>query len=268
MKKEFLMLIGLSAMICSTATAQNYFTENTVWEEIARPRVKPNEEYMTIHYTLAEPGEMAGKECLKLYRTENNDPSTRTLQSYIHVDGDKVYFLRDLASGQWKLMYDFGVQVGGTYDINHFVDFSNTPYDRPFTLTCTSETESTKTLEGEYDKVTWLTGIGNPAGVTANLYELYCGGESHLIKVTSAGETVYENTAMLAQTLTTPCAVKVTEGGVTVTGSAAGIPVTIHSVDGKCMHRSLTGTAPTSVSLPTGIYMVSVGPEVHKVLVR
>jgi len=211
---------------------------------------------------------MAGKECLKLYRTDNNDPATRTLQSYIHVDGDKVYFLRDLASGQWKLMYDFGVQVGGTYDINHFVDFSNTPYDRPFTLTCTSETESTKTLEGEYDKVTWLTGIGNPAGVTANLYELYCGGESHLIKVTSAGETVYENTAMLAQTLTTPCAVKVTEGGVTVTGSAAGIPVTIHSVDGKCMHRSLTGTAPTSVSLPTGIYMVSVGPEVHKVLVR
>lgn len=266
MKKEFLMLIGLSAMICSTATAQNYFTENTVWEEICR--ATPIEEYMTIHYTLAEPGEMAGKECLKLYRTDNNDPATRTLQSYIHVDGDKVYFLRDLASGQWKLMYDFGVQVGGTYDINHFVDFSNTPYDRPFTLTCTSETESTKTLEGEYDKVTWLTGIGNPAGVTANLYELYCGGESHLIKVTSAGETVYENTAMLAQTLTTPCAVKVTEGGVTVTGSAAGIPVTIHSVDGKCMHRSLTGTAPTSVSLPTGIYMVSVGPEVHKVLVR
>lgn len=266
MKKEFLMLIGLSAMICSTATAQNYFTENTVWEEIGR--ATPVEEFMTIHYTLAEPGEMAGKECLKLYRTDNNDPATRTLQSYIHVDGDKVYFLRDLASGKWKLMYDFGVQVGGTYDINHFVDFSNTPYDRPFTLTCTSETESTKTLEGEYDKVTWLTGIGNPAGVTANLYELYCGGESHLIKVTSAGETVYENTAMLAQTLTTPCAVKVTEGGVTVTGSAAGTPVTIHSVDGKCMHRSLTGTAPTSVSLPTGIYMVSVGPEVHKVLVR
>lgn len=260
------MLIGLSAMICSTATAQNYFTENTVWEEIGR--ATPIEEFMTIHYTLAEPGEMAGKECLKLYRTDNNDPATRTLQSYIHVDGDKVYFLRDLASGQWKLMYDFGVQVGGTYDINHFVDFSNTPYDRPFTLTCTSETESTKTLEGEHDKVTWLTGIGNPAGVTANLYELYCGGESHLIKVTSAGETVYENTAMLAQTLTTPCAVKVTEGGVTVTGSAAGTPVTIHSIDGKCMHRSLTGTAPTSVSLPTGIYMVSVGPEVHKVLVR
>ena len=264
--KGFLMLLGMSAMICSTATAQNYFTENTVWEEIGR--ATPLEEYMTIHYTLAEPDEMAGKQCFKLYRTENNDPSTRTLQSYIHVDGDKVYFLRDLASGQWKLMYDFGVQVGGTYDINHFVDFSNTPYDRPFTLTCTSETESTKTLEGEYDKVTWLIGIGNPAGVTANLYELYCGGESHLIKVTSAGETVYENTAMLAQTLKTPCAVKVTEGGVTVTGSAAGTPVTIHSVDGKCMHRSLTGTAPTSVSLPTGIYMVSVGPEVHKVLVR
>lgn len=266
MKKEFLMLIGLSAMICSTATAQNYFTENTVWEEIGR--ATPLEEYMTNHYTLAEPGDMAGKECLKLYRTDNNDPATRTLQSYIHVDGDKVYFLRDLASGQWKLMYDFGIKVGETCAVEQFRDFANVPHDQSFTLTCLSETESTKTLEGEYAKVTWLTGIGNPAGVTGNLYELYCGGESHLIKVTSAGETVYENTAMLAQTLTTPCAVKVTEGGVTVTGSAAGTLVTIHSVDGKCMHRSLTGTAPTYVSLPTGIYMVSVGPEVHKVLVR
>lgn len=260
------MLLGLSAMICATATAQNYFTENTVWEEIAR--ATPLEEYMTVHHTLAEPGEMAGKQCLKLYRTYNNDPATRTLQSYIHVDGDKVYFLRDLASGQWKLMYDFGIQVGGTYDINHFVDFSNTPYDRPFTLTCISETESTKSLEGEYDKVTWLTGIGNPAGVTDNLYELYSGGESHLIRVTSAGETVYENTAMLAQTLTTPCAVKVSEGGVTVTGGAAGTLVTIHSVDGKCMHRSITDTTPTSVSLPAGIYVVSIGPETHKVMVR
>lgn len=266
MKKEFLMLIGLSAMICATATAQNYFTENTVWEEIGR--ATPIEEYMTIHYTLAEPGEMAGKECLKLYRTDNNDPATRTLQSYIHVDGDKVYFLRDLASGQWKLMYDFSIKAGETCAVEQFRDFANVPYDHPFTLTCLSETESTKTLEGEYAKVTWLTGIGNPAGVADNIYELFSGGQSQLIKVTSAGKTVYENTAMLAQTLTTPCAVKVTEGGVTVTGSAAGIPVTIHSVDGKCMHRSLTGTAPTYVSLPAGIYMVSVGPEVHKVLVR
>ena len=244
--KHYLAFLTWLLMWPACAVAQNYFVEGTVWEYDMVSSETPDYEPVPCVCTLAEPCVVEGRECLKLFGVR--DDKSLVFMSYISVDGDKVYFLKDLASAQWVLMYDFGVEVGETITVDMYRDLAETYVGWDGVLTCLEKSAASYGGNGgmvfdcdSYCKVKWIKGIGSVSGPTLNLAEMIDGYGGRLRRVTSGGRVVFEDTSGISDAVDdSVIVVRAVDGGVSVSGASAGVPVTIYGMDGGVVRAGNT----------------------------
>lgn len=212
--KKALILSILTALSLS-CNAVNYFQNGMQMEwkrHAAIPPVSdaPGNPAEPQYVTLYLDGEdfVAGKECLRLYSAPTGCNETQSLLTYIHTNGDKVYFLSikpdsDPNEGEWLLLYDFGLTAGDITSIA-LLNWENALcVHNDITITCTGLTQEqspTGTLtkiqitENNADTGEWIAGIGCLQGYTLNGgWGLDGAGASILLKASLNGEILYRN---------------------------------------------------------------------------
>ncbi|GEM_PF-2361556 len=277
--KHLYTLVGLLMAGLTASGYENCFVEGAAWETMFRGTQEPNAEWHTSTFTLADPGSVAGKDCLKLYETTDGDASTIKHVAWIASEGDKVYSLNDAASGVWRLIYDFGVAEGSECEIYDYRKIGYPTPDDPFTLKCVAVSEengltiraleiyagTSHSLGTEH----WIDGIGDTHGITYNLYEAIDGIGSMLVKVTRDGRTVYENTAGITLTATSEIAVRPEGLDIIATGVPAGTAVILAAIDGKVLHSGTVDGGTLRIGTPApGIYIVRIGDTVNKIATK
>lgn len=190
-----------------TVPAQNYFSEGMEWQEIRINTASPDPVTHCITYFLDEPYELNGRTCYPL-RIRRDDFEGTELITLLFPEGDKVY-CEGTTEGEWRLMYDFGLQEGQTVEVwepqNQMINCIN---DRSVVIKC-NELTMLQSLTGPLEaldvnvtdnpvadlKKYWIKGIGSSLGVLRNCDFNLDGIDSRLIKATFNGEVLYEVSA-------------------------------------------------------------------------
>ena len=210
------LLLAFAALLPFGSAAENYFVNGMQWELKAFSAPSPSPQSWNVLQYLNGNDFVAGKECLKFYSgiVEENKPVP--LLTYIHTDGDKVYFLalkpgEDRDNGVWTLLYDFSLAPGEQTSIGYMTwnDASYNP-ERSSVITCISEVGArpdsdgntimlmseampgtTATPDGDKETNRWIKGIGSVYGVCANGgYYLDGAGSSVLVRATLNGKVL------------------------------------------------------------------------------
>lgn len=211
MKKP--LLLAIAALLSLNCAAVNYFQDGIKWEYKKHHGIPPKpgeadlQPYLITQY-LEGTAFMAGKDCLKLYSVVTDDQQHQPfLLTYIHTDGDKVYFLSmkpdaDPETGEWLLLFDFGLQPGESTSVGHLFWDNAETNQKAIQVTCTAVTQeqssdggiitrmsmSEKGSEGE-----WIAGIGCTWGYTCNgAWGLDGVGGVTLLKASHNGEILYQ----------------------------------------------------------------------------
>ena len=89
------------------------------------------------------------------------------------------------------------------------------------------------------------------------------------IRVNQCNTVPVVNNSGVSEIGNTDCDINVENGSVTVTGTSAGSPVTLLSLDGKVLYNAKSNGGTVSVPVgTTGIYLLSVNGKTHKIAVR
>lgn len=231
------LIAGAFAMISFAGLAENYFQEGMRWDLLYYPApINPAQQDLSpVAFSQFLQGDdfKAGKECLKLFTLMPENNGEPQLLTYIHSEGDKVYFLSfdpdtDPEAGEWMLLYDFGMRPGDKAEIGHmFFDDAYVP-ELSSIVTCV-EIVSGESAVGNYKRLLmsetfadiadadangqrvsldyssytvhgeWIDGIGAAQGACCNgAWDLDGVGGSKLLKATLNGRTLYlDNSASL-----------------------------------------------------------------------
>ena len=94
-------------------------------------------------------------------------------------------------------------------------------------------------------------------------------GDTPYLIVNQCNTVPVVNNSGVSEIGNTDCKINVENGSVTVTGTSAGCPITLLSLDGKVLYNAKSNGGTVSVPVgTTGIYLLSVNGKTHKIAVR
>lgn len=208
MKKYLLALALLPAL----ASAENYFTEGTVWNYLGLASAIGEESFGITTYSLEGTQTVGGYECSNLYRVHDHNPATRTFVALIRTEGDKVLFLRSEEDTEWLTLYDFSltlgesvlvtpIYAGGWNDTNYVECISEGVAEKygdfPKINILGKDEISDRTREEWSDSYLnmWLRGVGGTSRLDIDVaYDGICGySYDTLLNVTANGTTVCQH---------------------------------------------------------------------------
>jgi hypothetical protein len=271
MKRIILFFLVLSAAVCR---ADNYFVDGMKWECVvsgdAYPYPYPELDFVYETVYLEGTEIVNGVESLKMWMIRDHDESTAEVISHIYTDGDKVFFLEPY-TGEWRLMYDFGMKEGSVNEITAYRTPSNTVHSS--ILKCASvynsdeygglEVLSLDEYEYEgaeyHENGKWLNGIGSVNGVLMNSEFNYDGIGGRLLKaILPNNEVIYEYTAGVeTNEILQPLNISGGNGEILVGGDYPDLAV-----------YDTTGRRYAGTRVPAGLYIVTAGGRTAKVLVK
>lgn len=263
---------GENQILPGTVLTESVFMDDPTWSgpEIA-------------YRYIGAPEEQSGRMCLPIYR--GMEPGDGAPGSYLHIDGDKVYFLFDDSEGhkEWILAYDFSLEPGQGCTIGLVISFKSVSYTY---VECVERTSSADyggfpcMILAEYDsaekqtymgKGEWLVGLGSVRGLVYNGYFEADGGASWLLEVRRDGQTIcrYKDYADIDSVGSDALHVSAAAGQITVSGISKGQNARVYTIDGRQLHRSGKASDDSSsvvfTSVAPGTYIVSCGATRVKV---
>lgn len=215
-----------------------------------------------------------GYEAFKMYSEYENKPDSKTLLYYVRKENDKVFFkLPDDDSGEWYLMYDFGLAVGeGCYIYNpEFTISFKEPYKTY--LKCTSITKdetSDNTIMGmeEYEDDTfellrgegeWIKGISSTLGISRNTGFGMTGGVFRLIEARNGDHVFYSyDTSSISQVShTTSLRYHVDGLNINLSGTEAGDNIQVYYTSGALLGNFAAKGNSINIRVPnSGVYVL------------
>lgn len=222
------------------------------------------------------------KPAIKMYSNYDEPNAIQELVAIIREENNKVYFWSE-PTEDWYLMYDFTLQPGeGTvvYSTRR-LEKDNIPFnsymlciDQHDDDMCPGHTvlgmEEYKVNDLAQPRGTgnWIDGIGSSRGVLENNMYYVDGMGSKLIEASINGTILYKSLPSgLNNTVSEPFSLTLKDNCLTVYGGNAGDTIHLHTIDGK---KIATGTLTTgffSISLPKGIFVISIGSYSKKIAI-
>ncbi len=253
--------------------AENAFRIGTEWH-VQDYFKKFNGEYVTTEtvnqiFKILGSKEFGDYTGLLLVGTSENATEDILLEVYLRTEGDKVYFLFDEDTNDWRLAYDFGLQPGEECEVYEIESVKFPGLARKTVMRCVERTVDPKyndypcmimessgpevdefSQDPELRETTWLVGVGDWRGVVVtNQVYLDSDGGSLLEKVTNGDEVICERTTANVETLEA-AELQVRVNGLTVEFDGHG---TLYAPDGRTVADGccrLTAPAP-------GVYILT-----------
>lgn len=214
-----------------------------------------------------------GYEAFKMYSEYENKPDSKTLLYYVRKENDKVFFkLPDDDSGEWYLMYDFGLAVGeGCYIYNpEFTISFKEPYKTYLKcISITKDETSDNTIMGmeEYKDDTfellrgegeWIKGISSTLGINYNTGFGRTGGEFRLIEVKNGDRVFYsDNTTSISKVSNAPLRYRVDGLNINLSGTEAGDNIQVYYTNGALLGNFAAKGNSINISVPnSGVYVL------------
>ncbi len=209
MKKILTMFVAAAVSQCALATgAEDLVKQGNRWS-VVQYACEPEVSELGLKYVIDGTQEFNGVVCAQLwcqYETE----SEPTLTHLLYADGDKVFFA-DPASGQFRLMYDFGAQPGDMLTAAYPLTEHNATEYRCATVDLVVTAIEMQNCGGVDHRVLrlqnadgnlpatsdyWIDGVGHSKGVAENARFAWVGGDGQLVEMTDAdGKKVYVSSA-------------------------------------------------------------------------
>lgn len=215
-----------------------------------------------------------GYEAFKMYSEYENKPDSKTLLYYVRKENDKVFFkLPDDDSGEWYLMYDFGLAVGeGCYIYNPTFTISLKKLYKTY-LKCISITKdetSDNTIMGmeEYEDDTfellrgegeWIKGISSTLGISRNTGFGMTGGVFRLIEARNGDHVFYSyDTSSISQVShTTSLRYHVDGLNINLSGTEAGDNIQVYYTSGALLGNFAAKGNSINIRVPnSGVYVL------------
>lgn len=217
MKSKFYLILAACCAFLAVSpdcVAENYFREGMKWEYEITPVVSPRptgERPVPYPVTLYIEGKdfKAGKECMKLYSIEADGKGNHPIiLTYIHTEGDKVYFLPmnfagEPESDEWLLLFNFGLKAGETDRVTLMFWSYSQGGKEPVTISCSEVMQQQtpfgvvnrmKMSHGTREDGEWIDGIGCVRGCAVNGgWDLDGAEAGTLLRASLNGEVLYEN---------------------------------------------------------------------------
>ena len=285
-KKFYLLPVVLTAMCvpgkaaAATETdSPNYFTEGTSWLYHVDNVYLPDRYVDDVTVAVEAPLQIAGYQANEVWKS-SAVKGERELVSYVRTEGDKVYFLADETSSDWRLIYDFSLQPGETTVVWSPEAIKGYPL-AAVTLRCEEirvcATDPTITemvmTNPKWDdladdvredmNIVWFKGLGNNGNpFFADYSEAYAGIGFELLDVSVNGTSRYRSPgyAAVGSVADSSIDIEVSKGRIAVNGSDAHV----YGIDGI----EIVGSDGVYDSLTPGIYVVTCGGKSQRVSVR
>lgn len=216
-----------------------------------------------------------GYEAFKMYSEYENKPDSKTLLYYVRKENDKVFFkLPDDDSGEWYLMYDFGLAVGeGCYIYNpEFTISFKEPYKTYLKcISITKDETSGNTIMGmeEYKDDTfellrgegeWIKGISSTLGINYNTGFGMTGGEFRLIEVKNGDRVFYsDNTTSISKVSNAPLRYRVDGLNINLSGTEVSDNIQVYYTNGALLGNFTANGNSINISVPnSGMYILKI----------
>lgn len=214
-----------------------------------------------------------GYEAFKMYSEYENKPDSKTLLYYVRKENDKVYFkLPDDDSGEWHLMYDFGLAVGeGCYIYNpEFTISFKEPYKTYLKcISITKDETSDNTIMGmeEYKDDTfellrgegeWIKGISSTLGISRNTGFGMTGGVFRLIEVKNGNHVFYsDNTTSISKVSNAPLRYRVDGLNINLSGTEVSDNIQVYYTNGALLGNFTANGNSIDIRVPnSGVYVL------------
>lgn len=257
----------------------NYFTEGTSWLYHVDNVYLPDRYVDDVTISVEDPIQIAGYQANEVWKN-SAVKGERELVSYIRTEGEKVFFLVDEASSDWRLIYDFSLQPGESVVVWSPERIKGYPLSS-VTLRCEeirvcatdpSITEMVMTNPKwdefsdeirEYSNIIWFKGLGNNCNPFFSDYGMdYAGIGYELLDISINGTPRYRSPgyAAIESVADASVGIEVSKGRITVNDSDAHV----YRIDGI----EVIGSNGVYDSLTPGIYVVTCNGKSQRVAVR
>lgn len=145
-----------------------------------------------------------GVECLRVMRKSDNGGEPHFL-TYLRKEGEKIWFMNNLDTKEWSLLYDFGLQSEESTTVST-ISFPTSSSSRPWEtdVRCIGvekdsnnpdvermNIELSRESWGNYtEEGSWLKGIGSTAGLIGNVHFGMTGFTTWLISASTPADGV------------------------------------------------------------------------------
>ncbi len=195
--KKTIILIIISTWTLTTFSQDYYplIQENRTWNVISVALVGPypwDTTYSTLTYEFFGDTTIDSHTYLKLYESNEENPTNWNLWCYMRDDNKKIWYRRDSDDDE-ILMYDFTANQGDTLSVG-----LQAPYE-PLIVDSIGVVEINDTeriiyylSNYEYSE-TWIDGIGSNKGICWSGSALIVGGWYRFLCMSENGELIYMN---------------------------------------------------------------------------
>ena len=195
--KKTIILIIISTWTLTTFSQDYYplIQENRTWNVISVALVGPypwDTTYSTLTYKFFGDTTIDSHTYLKLYESNEENPTNWNLWCYMRDDNKKIWYRRDSDDDE-ILMYDFTANQGDTLSVG-----LQAPYE-PLIVDSIGVVEINDTeriiyylSNYEYSE-TWIDGIGSNKGICWSGSALIVGGWYRFLCMSENGELIYMN---------------------------------------------------------------------------
>ena len=284
-------VVILSILYINTTQAaedagENYFVEGATWIYKSSTTSYPTIPGTTHKLWLEAEQEIAGHKAMPMWgvqiaadkEVDDGKEHTPKIVTYVHTDGDKVYYLADEKTEEWWLIYDFGIKPGN--DISFMGYLWPFGENKNFSATCTDvhpmdgaedltliklKDNDMPDLDSE-ESIEWIAGVGNTAGPLYNWFSpILDGWVSTLLEMSVGDRIIYRMpgyTGVNGVIDASNAEIKVTNHEISVI-APDNADIAIYDISGKAYHA----TGDQIFRVPAGLYIVAVNGRQHKVMV-
>lgn len=281
MKKSILIAIVFLPLL---SFGQTCFTNGMEWRTQLVNTADPEGKGSVEISSLEEPLQLDGYDALKMYRMNENEPSSKAMGYYIRTDNDKVFFKpQGTTSDAWYLMYDFGLAAGqGCYVYSPvFVDDGSKPLrlyvkcvgvgksDASDACLMDMEEFRDESCRELLGRVKWLKGISSEMGVDYNIGSGMDGFGALLLDVKQGNNVVFSRaTASISDVSSATLKYHVDGLNLVVSGVTPSDKIQIYQPDGKPVGIFTVSDDKVTVRLPQkGLYIFKSGNNMRAVVV-